>query len=437
MQATALLFGTHVEPIRRVRVTLMRRDEVRDSSAVEITRPIKIETKAEANKRRRAEGDTSKPEPVEVCIRGTVNDARFGIDGGGTHAGPPSCETCNRQWRKCSSHAGCMPTDAPMLNVVTRVQLRQVIACCAPKPSPMAFYGPQESGLLVAYQPCARARVKRISDIRSARAEKRLGMLAEDGKPSVRGRNDNKRKRGVTWDIDFGTGAISAVEYGYGDGDEGVPMTFSALEIFEILKILTPFDYETMGIDRTHVDLCGLMFDSIPVLPAPMRPASVRDKKSHPHPFTTAYNQIATYVLQKSGDAPKRRNRTSGLKIGAARQRALSALLDSGAIISKRAKMGAQQKIQPAHKQSMHDVLKGKKGMFRMNCVGKRVSHCTRSNTVGCARLRHGEVGIPFCLAENMVVFEPVNPWSRSRVEWSSGGDVMVLDEVGGHAAPL
>ena len=69
--------------------------------------------------------------------------------------------------------------------------------------------------------------------------------------------------------------------------------------------------------------------------------------------------------------------------------------------------------------------LKGKKGRFRFNLIGKRVNASARSTITPCVDIMFNELGIPEQVANTLTVPERVTAWNKDRLK-----DYILKDKV-------
>ena len=278
---TSMLFTCSVEPIESLRVTLLRRGEMGDAAAGLVTRPW--------------------PARPGASLEGTVRDPRFGKETHAAHTGAAHCSTCGHVWRRCVMHMGAIPLTEPIFNPAFFTALCAVVRALAPRPAPdVAADGRPRSGLLLPYEADAEQRERVYQRVRAAPHATRLPLLRKAAKVASRKGNT----RGVTWRFDFGRGEAVAVEE---FGADRFEVTLSAGKVHALLAALTPYDIETLGFDPAVVDPASLMFDHLPVMPAPACPSKLMDDgKAQVRIFYTI-KIFLTWGLRRLGLRPKPR----------------------------------------------------------------------------------------------------------------------------------
>jgi len=110
-----------------------------------------------------------------------------------------------------------------------------------------------------------------------------------------------KRHEGETEDVLSGTATVSMWN---GDDSKPEDTVMTAFEVYELLVRLTPRDLEIMGVSGGVDSLAGMMFKSLPVLPAPMRNTGVRDGRPLFHAWSYNYNKVAHAVARIESSDP-------------------------------------------------------------------------------------------------------------------------------------
>lgn len=405
---TTLLFGCVPEPVVRIDVTLLGEGELARWASVAVDRGW------EARERDEGAGGGA--------YVGTALDPRLGKEPGGFHRSA-KCALCNFPWRRCTGHFG-VRRDAFLFNPAMAAQLARALGAISPVAT--ALCGEDESGLLLAFSLSRAARDAALASVRALPAPRRLAALRKHALTQKRGKGAAKRDSGVRWALNFRQG-VAAVSV-----DAGPEQTLSAQEVHALLARLTPFDLETMGVGGA---LTGLVFRDLPVLPTPARPTALRGGLSVPHPYTHSYNRVVGFLrradeARAAAAAPQQQPAAAPPRATLRRIRVPrgAALGDTDRALANRVlaellwpkALGRRRKARPSA--PSHDVvprpigeaLSGKDGELRGTVLGKRAFDTLRSNIVPDCSLRHGQVGVPACLARLVTVQEPCNAWSRA-----------------------
>jgi len=398
---TAMLFSSTIEPIVGLRVTLPARGELADGALVRVTRAWTRASLASQDA-----GATAH----------TARDARFGKEADSTKLRGSHCPVCGHTWRRCVMHAGVLELSAPLLNPAMHKQLVNVLRAMAPRPCESRGEG--ESGLLVAYSSPER-RAADVARVKALPMHLRLARLRDMA--GVQGRGAGAWDAGVAWRVDFSTGSATAVETRDG---AVVPRHLDGAALLRLLRSLTPDDVRLMGFDPEKTDPSAMMFDLLPMLPAPACPPTMQDGRLVPHPYTSKYNRIAAVYGQSPSCA--RRGMRAGASPSAVAQAAVTRLINPAAMRSVRAPADRDDARKPII--SLKESLERKAGAFRMEVLGKRIPTCGRAVITPDPQLRQGQVGVPRRMAERLLVQEPVNDWSRATLS-ALPGTVRVLTE--------
>lgn len=382
---TTILFGAVPEEPKGVEVTFFRDGELTAWAPVRVVRDWKTRSKEE-----------------EDGYAGTSLDPRLGKEPGGHHRSA-RCALCENTWRRCSGHFGVRP-DAWLLNPATAMLLVRVLGAISPVPS--AFRREGESGLLLAFAPSFESRDAAIETVRALPEDKRLAALKAHAKLQLRGKGEERRSTGVRWVADFRKGVATV------SVDGGEEKVFSPKAVYELFSLLTRDDLSLMGVNS----VLGLVFRDLPVLPTPARPTALRDGCTVPHPYSHSYNRICTALRRVEENAPAQRAPRSRVTqkedYHAQASRNLSELLWPLAL-GKKKKSATPLNFEVVPR-AIGDALQGKEGDIRGGVLGKRAFDTMRSNVIPDCSLKHGQVGVPACLARMIEVTDPCNAWSRA-----------------------
>lgn len=149
----------------------------------------------------------------------------------------------------------------------------------------------------------------------------------------------------------------------------------------------------------SNVDPASMMMDILPVLPPDLRQPFVTSKAQT---VIGELNQLYMEVLWCNLDIIKKNKNAQTFKEDIRKlQRKISALIDNTRTYPPLCNADGRR-----YQQSLAHFLKGKKGFFRGNLLGKRVDYSGRAVIVPDPELKMDECGLPFAMA--VKIFKPM-----------------------------